>query len=238
MKDNCFQLSFSGRRMALFDFHSLPPCCWIPQFDVLQLVCSVLSVCFLRLFRCVVVLVGVSPFVTASTLRDNKIDIHVSVTINTSTPSVSPALPALPALPVPPAVPPAFLSVSGVACTLADLKRHRSQSRILVTTPSQLPVAPCSVNSLQSAFPFPAVGTLNETANGVSSSSTSSSTNNSAPLPAKPVSAHYESIASSTSKFPFQSVLFLTFGKGISTNLLESTKNLLRISQKLSRILF
>jgi len=119
---------------------------------------------------------GVSPIVTASTLRDNKIDIHVSVTINTSTPSVSPVLPAVPA----------SLSVSGVACTLADLKRHRSQSRILVT-PSQLPVAPCSVNSLQSAFLFPAVGSLNEPINGINSSTATT----------KPVHPHHESIIQS-----------------------------------------
>ena len=150
---------------------------------------------FLRLFGCVVVLVGVSPsIVTASTLRDNKIDIHVSVTINTSTPNVSPVLPAVPT----------SLSVSGVACTLADLKKHRSQSRVLVTTPSQLPVAPCSVNSLQSAFLFPAVGTLNEPGNGVSSSPAS---------PPKPVHAHHESIVQSTSKFHFHLVsLLFCFG--------------------------
>ncbi len=92
---------------------------------------------------------GAPQIVTASALSDNKIDIHVSVTINAHPASLTAAAPpASPSssssAPPPPPAPsasvlalPASLNpvpstLSGVACTLADLKKHRAQTRHLL----------------------------------------------------------------------------------------------------------
>ena len=99
---------------------------------------------------------------TASALSDNKIDIHVSVTISTNgnlaSNMSSIASPMLPSVlsPVP--------SLSGVSCTLADLKKQRSQSRTIVVT---APVSnSCSVTN--SPFIFTELETHNDS-NGNSS---------------------------------------------------------------------
>ena len=114
---------------------------------------------------------GRPQIVTASSLSDNKIDIHVSVTINTTNGSLSPAVLPLP-LPLPAALNPLnplnalhplhplnplahqplnpVPSLSGVSCTLADLKKQRSQSRVLVASPSAL-----VANSQPACFLFP-----------------------------------------------------------------------------------
>ena len=141
---------------------------------------------------CFFELIGVSPIVTASTLRDNKIDIHVSVTINTS---ASP-------LPLPPPSPPtptalSVSAVSGVSCTLADLKKQRSQSH------------PCSLSkkslALQNAFVFPCKvdGTSNEF--NETSTSTSTSASSSAQLTAV---QHRDNNVQSYSTFTSAPLLF------------------------------
>lgn len=115
---------------------------------------------------CVFIAVGVSskphylspPYLTASALNDNTIDIRVSVTINTVNPggvcrpamlpTPSPSLPtsppslilrtSSPACHQPPYAPsmlPNILqsvhSLSGGSCTLSDLKKQRSQYRVV-----------------------------------------------------------------------------------------------------------
>jgi hypothetical protein len=94
--------------------------------------------------------------VTASALSDNKIDIHVSVTINTHGSLAAPSNLSPAVLPLPAALTP-VPSLSGVSCTLADLKKHRSQSRhLVVASASSAPHLPFHVTNSQSPFLFPA----------------------------------------------------------------------------------
>ena len=93
---------------------------------------------------------------TASALSDNKIDIHVSVTINTHGSLAAPSNLSPAVLPLPAALTP-VPSLSGVSCTLADLKKHRSQSRhLVVASASSAPHLPFHVTNSQSPFLFPA----------------------------------------------------------------------------------
>lgn len=116
-----------------------------------------------------------SPYLTASALNDNTIDIRVSVTINALNPNGSRMAPAPPPpQPMPPplnapspaspppvahSLMPPFLpnvlhsvpSLSGGSCTLADLKRQRSQYRIVGQDGSR------KQNPILNSFIFPAL---------------------------------------------------------------------------------
>lgn len=114
-----------------------------------------------------------SPILTASAVSDNTIDIHVSVTINTMNggrfvPSQNPSsLSSVVPLPVPlpvatstpmPAVLYPVPSLSGGACTLADLKKQRSLFRVGVFESLDSPISTqkCLKNSVSNSLNLPA----------------------------------------------------------------------------------
>ena len=127
-----------------------------------------------------------APYLTTSALSDNTIDIHVSVTINTSSGSrvstnqsttnsgPTPIIPlpltlSLPSSPLSAALN-SVPSLSGGACTLADLKKQRARSRIgLVgsTTPNNPQSNSCVLNNVPISCIFPATEEVsNDVGNG------------------------------------------------------------------------
>lgn len=121
-----------------------------------------------------------APYMTTSALNDNTIDIHVSVTINTlsggsrvstnqsgpTSNSVGPPVIPLPlTLSLPSSSLPAALnnvpSISGGACTLADLKKQRAQSRIGLVG-SSTPNNPQNSNNVLSSLPISCIFPVTE----------------------------------------------------------------------------
>ena len=130
-----------------------------------------------------------SPILTASAVSDNTIDIHVSVTINTMNggrfvppppTSVSSVLPLPVTLPASSSSPlPAVLypvpSLSGGACTLADLKKQRSLYRVgvfeSIDSPNSTTRLKSNVSSSSFIFPSAELTSSGNVSNGNSSAS-------------------------------------------------------------------